>query len=78
MSTTSSNGRPPRPSLATQLDRLDGILDGLADGLNEAVAAVKEAVAVALQEVLTNAELRRSLRAGRLAPRRHHGRAEPG
>jgi hypothetical protein len=68
MSTTSSNGRPPRPSLATQLDRLDGILDGLADGLNEAVAAaVKEAVAVAvaaaLQEVLTNPDLQRRLRA---------------
>jgi hypothetical protein len=68
MSTTSTNGRPPRPSLATQLDRLDDILDGLADGLNEAVAtAVKEAVAVAvaatLQELLTNAELQRRLRA---------------
>jgi hypothetical protein len=68
MNTTSSNGRPPRQSLAAQLDRLDGIRDGLADGLNEALAtAVKEAVAVAvaaaLQELLTNPELRRSLRA---------------
>jgi hypothetical protein len=67
MTTTNTNGRPPRKSLATQLDRLDTILDGLADGLNEAVAtAVKEAVVVAveavLREVLNNPELQRRLR----------------
>jgi hypothetical protein len=64
---TTTNIRPPRKSLATQLDRLDTILDGLADGLNEAVAtAVKEAVVVAveavLREVLNNPELQRRLR----------------
>ena len=64
MSGTNTNGRPPRKSLATQLDRLDSILDGLADGLNEAVVtAVKEAVVVAveavLREVLDNPELQR-------------------
>jgi len=61
------NGRTPRKSLATQLDRLDTILDGLADGLNEAVAtAVKEAVVVAVEAVLrempTNPELLRRVR----------------
>src|ERR1700688_1844887 len=60
-----------RKNLASQLDRLDGILDGLADGLNEAVAsAVQQAVAVAVQEavrgilteVLTNPDLLAKLR----------------
>jgi hypothetical protein len=67
MTATNTNARPPRKSLATQLDRLDTILDGLADGLNEAVAtAVKEAVVIAveavLREMLTNHELQRRLR----------------
>jgi hypothetical protein len=67
MTASSTNSRPPRKSLASQLDRLDAILDGLADGLNEAVAtAVKEAVVVAveavLREVLNNPDLRRRLR----------------
>jgi hypothetical protein len=49
---TSTNGSP-RKNLASQLDRLDGILDGLAEGLNDAVAgAVKDAVAVAVQEAV--------------------------
>ena len=66
MSGTNTNGRPPRKSLATQLDRLDTILDGLANGLNEAVVtAVKEAVVVAveavLREVVNNPELQRRL-----------------
>jgi hypothetical protein len=52
-----------RKTLASQLDRLDGILDGLADGLNDAVTmavtaavstAVQEAVAGVLTEILTN------------------------
>jgi hypothetical protein len=52
MSTTNVNGRG-RPSLAEQIERLDGILDGLVDGLNEAVAdAVRQAVAVAVQEAV--------------------------
>src|ERR1700674_2039771 len=67
---TSTNDSP-RKNLASQLDRLDGILDGLADGLNDAVAsAVKPAVAVAVQEavrgilteVLTNTDLLAQLR----------------
>ena len=29
------NGKPARKTLASQLDRLDGILDGLADSLND-------------------------------------------
>ena len=57
---TESNGQARR-TLASQLDRLDGILDGLSDGLNQAVAdavrdavgvAVKEAAAVAVREAL--------------------------
>jgi hypothetical protein len=32
---TNVNGRVQRKSLASQLDRLDGILDVLADGLND-------------------------------------------
>lgn len=68
---TASNSQT-RKSLASQIDRLDGILDGLADGLNDAVAlAVKEAVAVAvkeavqtvLAEVLTNPEIAARLQA---------------
>jgi hypothetical protein len=67
MTTTSTNGRVPRKSLATQIDRLDLILDGFADGLNEAVAAavqatVRDAVEATLRELLTNAELLRRLK----------------
>src|ERR1700681_350832 len=67
---TSTNDSP-RKNLASQLDRLDGILDGLADGLNDAVAsAVQQAVAVAVQEavrgilteVLTHTDLLAKLR----------------
>jgi len=70
-STLKDNGRLPRKTLSTQLDRLDDILDGLADSLNGAVAqAVKEAVGLAVQEavqgvlteVLTNPELLARLR----------------
>jgi hypothetical protein len=68
--TLSTNGQV-RKNLASQLDRLDGILDGLSDGLNDAVvAAVKEAVGLAVQEavravlteVLTHPELLDPLR----------------
>lgn len=49
-STPSVNGRK---SLASQIDRLDGILDGLADGLNDAIAMlVKDAVTVAVKETV--------------------------
>ena len=67
--TTNTNGQ--RKTLASQIDRLDGMLDGLADGLNEAVAqavqgavalAVKEAVQAVLTEVLTNPAVLAKLR----------------
>jgi hypothetical protein len=63
---TSSNGQP-RKTLASQLDRLDGILDGLdaalAGAVQEAVGqAVKEAVQAVLTEVLTNRDLQEQLR----------------
>jgi hypothetical protein len=56
----------PRKTLASQLDRLDGILDGLdralAGAVQEAVSmAVKEAVQAVLTEVLTNRELQEQL-----------------
>src|SRR5262245_3456942 len=52
--TTTTNGRTARPTLATQIDRLDRLLDGLSENLTEAVAdAVKAAVVQAVQTVLT-------------------------
>jgi hypothetical protein len=56
----------PRKTLASQLDRLDGILDGLdsalAGAVQEAVEqAVKQAVQAVLTEVLTNRELQEQL-----------------
>jgi hypothetical protein len=54
----------PRKNLASQLDRLDGILDGLADALNESVAAaVEKAVGNVLTEILTNPAFTERLRA---------------
>jgi hypothetical protein len=55
-----------RKTLASQLDRLDGILDGLdsalAGAVQEAVSmAVKQAVQAVLSEVLTNRELHEQL-----------------
>jgi hypothetical protein len=67
--TLEMNG-PTRKTLASQLDRLDGILDGLSEGLNQAVAqavreavglAVQEAVQAVLTELLTNPALREQL-----------------
>jgi hypothetical protein len=67
---TNDNGRA-RKSLASQLDRLDGILDGLAEALNGAVAeavrgtveaAMREAVQATLIAALTDSGVR-----GRLA-----------
>jgi hypothetical protein len=76
MTTTTTTNGQERKTLASQLDRLDGILDALSNGLNEAVAtavegaveravrqAVQEAVQAVLTEVLTNADLLTSLRA---------------
>ena len=67
--TLEMNG-PARKTLASQLDRLDGILDGLSEGLNDAVAsavreavglAVHEAVQAVLAELLTNPLLHEQL-----------------
>jgi hypothetical protein len=67
--TVEMNG-PARKTLASQLDRLDGILDGLSEGLTDAVAsavreavglAVQEAVQAVLTELLTNPALREQL-----------------
>jgi hypothetical protein len=67
--TLEMNG-PARKTLASQLDRLDGILDGLSEGLDQAVAqavreavglAVQEAVQAVLTELLTNPALREQL-----------------
>src|SRR5262249_28268040 len=76
MSTTNVNGGVPRKTLASQLDRLDGIIDTLAEGLNgavadavrdEGVAAVRQAVEHVLREVLAHPDLLRVLGA-HLAP----------
>ena len=72
----------PRKTLASQLDRLDGILDGLDRALTGAVQeavsmAVKQAVQAVLSEVLTNRELQEQLQqAARPAvpPEERHGR----
>ena len=70
------NGKPARKTLASQLDRLDGIIDVLADGLNETVAhvvqqavttAVGQAVEGLLQAAVANPDLVRAL-ADRLTP----------
>jgi hypothetical protein len=62
---TPNNGQP-RKTLASQLDRLDGILNGLDAALSGAVQdaveqAVKQAVQAVLTEVLTNRELQEHL-----------------
>src|SRR6185312_3114514 len=62
---TNPNGQT-RKTLASQIDRLDGILDGLdaalAGAVQEAVEqAVKQAVQAVLTEVLTNRELQEHL-----------------
>src|SRR5262245_19552822 len=82
---TNTNGRPQRKTLASQLDRLDGIIDALADGLNEAVvdvvrqavaAAVQEAVEAVLREVLARPEVLRLL-AAQAAPAPAPAEAKP-
>jgi hypothetical protein len=67
MATTTTNGRPARPTLATQIDRLDSLLDGLSENLTEAVAdavkaAVVQVVQTVLTELLTNPEVLAKLR----------------
>ena len=70
MSKTLETNGQTRKTLASQLDRLDGILDGLSEGLDQAVAqavreavrlAVQEAVQAVLTELLTNPALREQL-----------------
>jgi hypothetical protein len=70
MSKTLETNGQTRKTLASQLDRLDGILDGLSEGLDQAVAqavreavglAVREAVQAVLAELLTNPLLREQL-----------------
>src|SRR5579871_737358 len=63
---TPSNGQT-RKTLASQLDRLDGILNGLDAALTSSVAdaveqAVKQAVQAVLTEVITNRDLQEQLR----------------
>jgi hypothetical protein len=62
---TNINGQP-RKTLASQIDRLEGMLDGLdtalAGAVQEAVEqAVKQAVQAVLTEVLTNREMQEQL-----------------
>jgi hypothetical protein len=62
---TPANG-PSRKTLASQLDRLEGMLDGLDTALAGAVQdaveqAVKQAVQAVLTEVLTNRDLQEQL-----------------
>jgi hypothetical protein len=59
MTTPTGNGQT-RKTLASQLDRLDGILDALSDGLNQAVAsavegAVHQAVEAAVRQAVGQA-----------------------
>jgi hypothetical protein len=70
MTNTMQMNGPARKTLASQLDRLDGILDGLSESLDQAVAqavreavglAVQEAVQAVLTELLTNPALREQL-----------------
>jgi hypothetical protein len=56
ISTLKDNGRLPRKTLSSQLDRLDQILDGLADSLNDAVAgAAREAVLQVVRQAVEDA-----------------------
>ena len=70
MLTPSSNGKV-RKSLASQLDRFDGVLDGLADAIPQVVAdtvrsvtaqVVRDAVQAAVSEVLANPDILEKLR----------------
>jgi hypothetical protein len=68
MTTNTNNSRPQRQTLASQIDRLEGILGGLTETLGltvgEAVRdAVGRAVELAVREVLTNPEILKALQA---------------
>ncbi|MHB1426961.1 MAG: hypothetical protein ACYC3I_27720 [Gemmataceae bacterium] len=78
-----NNEAPTRKTLASQLDRLDGILDGLDSALTGAVQeaveqAVKQAVQAVLTEVLTNRQLQEELqRAAQTVPPPDEPRGKP-
>jgi hypothetical protein len=68
MTTTLNGAKNARPTLSTQIDRLDGLLDGLAEALNESVAdavrhtvgqTVRAAVEQAVKDVLADPQLLR-------------------
>jgi hypothetical protein len=66
--TNTNNSRPGRQTLASQIDRLEGILATLPETLGEAVAAaaqdaIGKAVELAVKEVLTNPEVLGALQA---------------
>jgi hypothetical protein len=67
MTTNTNNvNRPGRQTLASQIDRLEGILAGLPESLGQTVAeavqdAVGKAVELAVREVLTNPEILKAL-----------------
>jgi hypothetical protein len=72
MTTSTNNTRPERQTLASQIDRLEGILAGLPESLGQTVAeavqdAVGKAVELAVREVLTSPEILRVLQA-QMAP----------
>ena len=63
MATTTTNGRPARPTLADQIARLDRLVDGLSENLAEMVVdAARAAVVAAVQEVLSNPAVLAKLR----------------
>jgi hypothetical protein len=74
MTTNTNNvNRPGRQTLASQIDRLEGILGSLADTLGQTVAealhdAVGKAVELTIKEVLTNPEVLRALQAAAPSP----------
>src|SRR5262245_31026679 len=71
MTTMTSNGRPARKTLASQIDKLDSMLEGLGESIEATVAdavraavvvAVREAVVAVLREMLANPEVLARLR----------------
>src|SRR5262245_54785191 len=70
MTTTATTNHAARRSLASLIDRLDGILDGLAEAVGGGVGqAVREAVEATVREVLASPTLlRAALHAHRPAP----------